>query len=503
MQIFLRWFFLGLCFPLVFVSQVRGGIATVSFYNAGTNSHFASMVFQSGGWYDVVSSSKSLVPGETWVRSWWSGGGSVSGYRAGWYQDSIGTYSVVDLGANWSNPGDTVSVTLTDAGPLVVPVTTNSWCVYNINWRNPGPLGAGLRGYYLYAGGTIEMVDLHAWVTPGVTFSEKWTNNIGTNTYACPSLILYDERLGDDAPISTVGGTRYSDTVSGGPADGSGSTANNPGPITGPNTNYYAGNTNYNGNPTRSDYYHLTDEQLRALSAIEKAMADQKAASLTGATNSAGVPGSTNTSPSAATNAANSNLPGSHIGSVGDFSFNAATNGLNPRSAPAGLSFAWMGTTVNLDPESWSPGIGSWCRMILSIPLLLWFVYEVSKLFTQLAQTYASAETGGVPDLNASLLGTGGNMAGMVTAALVTTAFLLLWGVLWSWFYGVIMDKIGLANGVGGEIADGNAIAVYLLLLFIPVQLYLTLGTTLAVVRFGASKIIILSSSASRYLWGK
>lgn len=229
---------------------------------------------------------------------------------------------------------------------------------------------------------------------------------------------------------------------------------------------------------------------------------------LTNLTSSAG-----NTNTSGFTNAAsmgNTNggagLPSgaaSAVNSVGDFDPEATSTGLDVRTAPSALTMDFCGRTISFDPEVLSPGIGAWSRMILSIPLLLWFLYEVSKLFSKLAATYASAETGGVPDLNASLFGSGGNMAGMATAVIVTTAFLAIWGVLFTWFYDTLMDKIGLANNVGSEISSGNAVAVYLLLLFIPVQLYLTLGSTLAIVHFGAGKIVILSSSASRYLWGK
>jgi len=267
-------FFLSLCFALVLVSEVEAANETfVARNRSGGVASYRTEYQNSGNWYHIISdiiidgadAQYAIDVNPLLCRTMWvAGSGGVNAANA----TQIDEYSTGD--------GGTYTSTFNGS----VPQTTNSWCVYNVNWVNLSSnlKYAQLQGYYDYGDHISELsfrvgTDLYAdfvAVRPGDTFSQMITNSIGTNSYACPSLVLYDARLGDDAPISTVGGTKYSNTTGGNPS-GSGDHSVLQGPImSNQPTNYTS--TNYQSAPIRQDLFNLGDLFTRALSEVENSI---------------------------------------------------------------------------------------------------------------------------------------------------------------------------------------------------------------------------------------
>lgn len=188
--------------------------------------------------------------------------------------------------------------------------------------------------------------------------------------------------------------------------------------------------------------------------------------------------------------------------------YESAVLGTDPGTAPGGggapalFTISFMGENLNLDPAVRFPGIGTWSVGLWTLVLVLAFCYDASKAFFAATQTYAAAQTGGVPDLNGSVLGFGGNVAGLAVAVGIPFALIAIWVVVFQGIFGHILSTMGLANGIA-DISPVSAGAWYLLNLLFPVSLAVSLLWTRITLYFTMGKLVFVGASASRFLFGK
>jgi hypothetical protein len=194
------------------------------------------------------------------------------------------------------------------------------------------------------------------------------------------------------------------------------------------------------------------------------------------------------------------------------------TNGLG--SAPsvgagsaAVFSFAFCGTTLNLDPESIFPGMPSIIRQLMgwgeTVAFMLWF----GKQYLRVSGIFATAQTGGVPDLEASVAGFGGNLLGYTAALVVPFVYIGLWVGVFTYIFSVALGYetssyfttnpfTGMGSFTTGSSATGAG-ALYLLNDFFPVPYTLSLLWTTMLLLVTMTKFVVVCSATSRFLFGK
>jgi len=180
--------------------------------------------------------------------------------------------------------------------------------------------------------------------------------------------------------------------------------------------------------------------------------------------------------------------------------------------SPELMEIAFMDTTLNLDPEVRFPGAMSMIKALITLVATLYFLINMTELYLRVATTYATAQTGGVPNMEGSVLGTGGNIAGVVAALVISAAFIAIWVLTFDSIFSLILgtgDTIqSLMSGMDAKatLATGaisNPITRYLLDSVFPLSLLLSYAWTRIVAQFTIAKLIIVSSSISRFLFGK
>lgn len=167
-----------------------------------------------------------------------------------------------------------------------------------------------------------------------------------------------------------------------------------------------------------------------------------------------------------------------------------------------GLQMEFFGETLDLDPEVQFPGAMGYVKALLTFVALLGFSLSMGQLFMEASKVYATAQTGGVPNLETTFLGTGGNLLGVSIAVLVPVALVAVWVAVFtliaSYFTSAILATVGV-----GSLDNPSTVAAYLLSSVFPVNLMISLAVTRVSAHFLMGKAIIIAASASRFLIGK
>lgn len=212
-----------------------------------------------------------------------------------------------------------------------------------------------------------------------------------------------------------------------------------------------------------------------------------------------------------ASNAAISALAGafSDAQSLEDAVGDAPTMGSGDSSP---FSFSFCGKTLCLDPKnlSWGgealvPGFAALPDIIktfITFLVTLAFCFWGGRQYADAVKLYSSAQTGGVPDLEAELAGFGGNVAGVVVGLLIPIVFVAGWVVLFRFIFGKLLTTLTGLHSMDpfGSFPGG---ALYLIDMFIPVSLILSLAWAQLGLYFGLNKLVLIAASASRFLFGK
>jgi len=171
------------------------------------------------------------------------------------------------------------------------------------------------------------------------------------------------------------------------------------------------------------------------------------------------------------------------------------------------FAFSFAGHEINLDPEIQYPGVMGIAKILLTGVVLLLYGLSVSKMFWEVIKVYASAQTGGVPNIQTEFAGFGGNVAGTLAAPGMMLAFIAVWVVVLTsvsaaWF-GALGDFSFSASMTAMTSVSLPPGARYLLYKSTPVQLILSLFFSRIVLWLTASKAVMLAATASRFIAGK
>lgn len=185
----------------------------------------------------------------------------------------------------------------------------------------------------------------------------------------------------------------------------------------------------------------------------------------------------------------------SRMGSAPQFNGSGSSNA---------LAFAFCGTVLNVNPEVIMPGLTSIIYNAWVFILLAGFALWAGHLMFEASKTFAAAETGGVPNLEGSFFGFGGNVIGVAVAILVPLALLFVWRFIFNRLFGDLfgsMDSLGTAKGLLGF--GGNQLFQWFITNLFPLNLALSLLFTQITLYFTAGKVVLVAAAASRWLWGK
>jgi hypothetical protein len=165
------------------------------------------------------------------------------------------------------------------------------------------------------------------------------------------------------------------------------------------------------------------------------------------------------------------------------------------------LSLAIAGRTMNFSPDALAPGVTGFVKAAITMMLLIVFAQSCGKLMWEASRAYAQAQTGGVPDLDAEVLGFGGNVPGLIVAIAVPVIFIGLWVAVFTGLFALFTSTMtGLATA---SFSPPSATALAMLTAVFPVNLALSLAWTRIGLQFTATKLVVIAASASRYLFGK
>jgi len=161
------------------------------------------------------------------------------------------------------------------------------------------------------------------------------------------------------------------------------------------------------------------------------------------------------------------------------------------------LTFEFCGYELNLDPEVRFPGIGTFFKNALIAVIALSLGRFLVNLYRETAAVYASSQTGGVP-----AVGPWGSV-GVGIAALVPVIIVTMWVVVFALVFSYMLSPLLDLSGKVGSLSMGNATALYLINYFLPVSFALSAAWTRIVAPLAVTKLVIVSASAQRFLFGK
>lgn len=177
------------------------------------------------------------------------------------------------------------------------------------------------------------------------------------------------------------------------------------------------------------------------------------------------------------------------------------------------FTFSFCGQTINLDPENTMPGLGGVVRNLIGWGATIWFMFWLLDWYKKLVTVTATAQTGGVPDLEVDVAGFGGNVAGWVAAVTVSIVFIGLWVGIFTYLFSKVFNLQSSAyfttnpwSGMSGfyySAKSAGAAALYLLNLYIPMSYIMSLVWSRFTLGIALPKLVLAAAAASRMLWGR
>jgi len=167
------------------------------------------------------------------------------------------------------------------------------------------------------------------------------------------------------------------------------------------------------------------------------------------------------------------------------------------------MSMSFLGQTINLDPIARFSGVATVCYQGFKIAALLAFFTAVGRLYWSLLQVKASAQTGGVPDMQIELWGFGGNGIGWIVGRAVSVAFIVLFAAASAYIFAHLGASVADAMDATVFTNALSSTAIYLLTSLFAVRLIFSLAMTLIVLQFTLGKIVNVAIGATRFLVGR
>jgi len=168
---------------------------------------------------------------------------------------------------------------------------------------------------------------------------------------------------------------------------------------------------------------------------------------------------------------------------------------------PAVFSMQFAGKTIDMNPNTIMPGVMGVAKTLLTAIVLILFGMEVGRMFYDMVKTFASAQTGGIPDMNVL----GNNPLGLAAAPLVSLAMIAVWVVALVTVTAVLVSALSgfaaaMTAAAGLSLPAGTS---YLLAQTTPVTLIVSLAFTRIVIFITAAKAVAIAAAISRFLVGK
>jgi len=163
----------------------------------------------------------------------------------------------------------------------------------------------------------------------------------------------------------------------------------------------------------------------------------------------------------------------------------------------SGFVIAFAGTTLDLNPNTIAPGAMGYVKTLVTLVATVFFCISMSRSFFELTQTYASAQSGGMP--NMEVLGT--NAAGAIAGPIIAGALIAVWCAVFTAFFGLVGTQILAMSGLSYP-TNPSTLAVYMLNETFPVSLLLTFAWTRVAAYLLMGKLVIIAGSISRFLFG-
>lgn len=178
------------------------------------------------------------------------------------------------------------------------------------------------------------------------------------------------------------------------------------------------------------------------------------------------------------------------------------------------LQFEFMGAVRSIDPNDiFGAGILNLIRSLIGWGATIGFLFWFCQRHSELVRMAGTTQLGGVPDLVADVLGTGGNVLGALTALVVPLVYLGIWVFVFTELFALGLGVTGsayfainpftqLGTYSGGQSAAAHG-ALYVLNLLLPLPYLLSLAWTRIVLWLTTSHFVSLCVATSRFLWGK
>lgn len=172
------------------------------------------------------------------------------------------------------------------------------------------------------------------------------------------------------------------------------------------------------------------------------------------------------------------------------------------------------GIALNLDPDNLVPGLSTTTKAVWTLLLLIGFGYWAGKLLYDTALAFSAAQTGGVPNIEGEAAGFGGNILGVITAALIPLVIIGLWLAVLDRMLALIGSSC-FAPGTIGAIISGFSVRpsgastgttkllAHFASAWFPLHLALCLLLTGLLLQWGALKVVLITAAAQRFLFGK
>ena len=174
-------------------------------------------------------------------------------------------------------------------------------------------------------------------------------------------------------------------------------------------------------------------------------------------------------------------------------------------SGGSGLSLAFMGQTLNLDPDAIIPGSCNFVYYLTELVIVIGFYLSCGKLYYSFMSDLSKLRGSQVPNLNMEVFGVGGNFLGAAVHPAICAAIITLWaGALV-----VVVGKIpssGLiqtaVTGASGAVGIGGGVAWNLINRTIPIPLMMSLIATRIGLQFTMGTLILGVAGVMRFFIG-
>jgi hypothetical protein len=185
-----------------------------------------------------------------------------------------------------------------------------------------------------------------------------------------------------------------------------------------------------------------------------------------------------------------------------------------------GHSSVWemnfCGQTVDLDPVNRFPIVFTFSYGLWSFVIAALYLAFVGRLYIKTVQIIATAETGGVPNMDVfgglEILTfggfAGGNFIGVLVAVIIPAVFLALWVIVVTAVIAPLSEFIGIYHAISGVFSTvastpAGSAGLHVLFSAFPVGNAVRFLTAALVLQFTMAQAMLIASAASRFLFGK